>query len=99
MILSKNNNWEMKLILTEFKEANKLFNTMSDEELGHAYLVNGKISIIDKDSETLYIRVGNQSYISSPNVKAKYRNGLVRLIKKGYSEKWKDSNFILTVKG
>lgn len=97
----------MANLLTEFKEATTLFNTMSDEELsyaegellGFAYFVNGKINLIDEASETPYIKVGNHSYISDTNIKAKYRNGLVRLIKKGYTEKWKENIFILTAKG
>ncbi len=95
-------------MLNELAKAVEEFDTVSDDELeycegeilGFAFYVDGKIRIeTNYYLETPYVSIGNQHYNSSPRIKANYRSGLAKTIRKGFVDEWCKNSFLLTKKG
>jgi hypothetical protein len=96
------------IMLTEIEKAVKQFDTLTEEELGYwegeilgfAFYADGEINIDNNYySESPYVRIGNQHYNSDPRIKANYRSGLAKAIRKGFVEQWCENTFLLTKKG
>jgi hypothetical protein len=94
-------------MLSEFSYAIRKFNSLPGYELnffekeilGFAYFADGEIHIINNKLGQPYLHIKNIHFNSDPRTRAVYRNGLARLIKKGFAENWRDNTFILTDAG
>lgn len=97
----------MIFILSEISYAIRKFNSLPGYELnffekellGFAYFSDGEIHIVENKLSQPYVRIKNIYFNFDPKTKAVYRNGLSRLIKKGFAENWHDNTFILTDAG